>query len=378
MMNKHLLLSILFILTCTTISPVCTSILQARIVHVPGDEFLTIQGAINRCFDGDTVLVANGTYTGEGNRDIDFTGKAIVVMSENGPENCIIDCEEAGRGFYFHNGEDSNSVLQGFTITNGASSKGGCIACMSSSPTISDNIITGCTAYAAWLSGAGGGIYCEASSPTILRNVITGNESNEGGGIFCTESSPTITGNTITGNAALRPFDGGTGGGIDCKLSSPVITGNTITENYAGWGAGISLFSSSATVTGNTIAGNTASDTGGGLCCLNESPPTITNSIFWGNSPDEINCGSADPIVEYSDIEDGWIGEGNIDADPLFVTFHGFDYLLHPSSPCVDAGDPSIEDGLYDWHPRWPDWYPNSSRSDMGAYGGPENMNWLP
>ena len=56
-------------------------------------DFNNIQAAINAAFDGDTVLVADGTYTGDGNRDIDFLGKAIMVRSENWPENCVIDCE---------------------------------------------------------------------------------------------------------------------------------------------------------------------------------------------------------------------------------------------------------------------------------------------
>ncbi|MHC4501634.1 MAG: hypothetical protein ACYS21_21310 [Planctomycetota bacterium] len=67
--------------------------------------FATIQKAIDSAFNGDTVIVADGTYTGPGNRDIDFLGKAITVRSESGPENCIIDCENSGRGFYFDDGE---------------------------------------------------------------------------------------------------------------------------------------------------------------------------------------------------------------------------------------------------------------------------------
>ena len=69
-------------------------------IHVPGDRS-TIQAGIDGAVDGDTILVADGTYTGDGNKDIDFTGKAIVVISENGTENCVIDCEDDGRGFIF-------------------------------------------------------------------------------------------------------------------------------------------------------------------------------------------------------------------------------------------------------------------------------------
>ena len=55
----------------------------------------------------------------------------------------------------------------------------------------------------------------------------------------------------------------------------------------------------------------------------------------------------------------------------------GFDWLLGPESPCIDTGDPTIEDAISDWHPRWPPWYPNGPRSDMGAYGGVGNDGWI-
>jgi hypothetical protein len=81
--------------------------------------FDAIQEGIDAAVDGDTVLVLDGTYTGEGNRNLDFAGRLITVRSENGPENCIIDCEQAGRGFKFRTGETADAVVDGLTITNG-------------------------------------------------------------------------------------------------------------------------------------------------------------------------------------------------------------------------------------------------------------------
>ena len=93
-------------------------------------QYSTIQAAIDDCNNGDTVIVDPNTYTGTGNKEIDFKGKAITVESQTGPENCIIDCENAGRGFYFHSSEDVNSILSGFTIKRGkATEYGGGIYC---------------------------------------------------------------------------------------------------------------------------------------------------------------------------------------------------------------------------------------------------------
>jgi parallel beta-helix repeat protein len=181
-------------------------------------------------------------------------------------------------------------------------------------------------------------------------------------------SSPTITNNIIMGNSALWQ-----GGGIGCYNSaSPTISNNTITGNSA-------------------IGENRGS--GRGIFCWGNSHPIITNTILWGNSASmgkEICVVDTSLLtISYSDVENGqdsvyveegctlnW-GAGMIDEYPLFRTFKGFEYLLHPNSPCVDTGDPTIEDALYDWHPKWPVWYPNSSHSDMGAYGGLDNIDWI-
>ena len=153
-------------------------IISAAVIHVPGDQ-PTIQAGIDAATDGDTVLVADGTYRGF-NRDLDFMGKAIIVQSENGPEGCIIDCQRKGRGFYFNSGEGRNSVVKGFTITGGGSAAGeqvwgAGIYCYYSSPTIVNNVIAGNVAYGN--QALGGGIYLYNSSALILNNIIFGNSA---------------------------------------------------------------------------------------------------------------------------------------------------------------------------------------------------------
>ncbi len=95
--------------------------LSASVIHVPSD-YQSIQEAVNAANAGDTVLVAPGTYTGQGNRDIDFNGKNLVLKSELGPEVTIIDCQasevDQHLGIHLHSGEDSTSVIDGFTVNH--------------------------------------------------------------------------------------------------------------------------------------------------------------------------------------------------------------------------------------------------------------------
>ena len=270
----------------------------------------------------------------------------------------------------------SSPAITSVTIVgNTAGRDAGGIYCYDSFPTISNCTIDGNTA-----SDDCGGIGCLASSPIITNCKITGNtaassRSGAGGGLFCYgDSSPTLMNCTISGNTTCW-----SGGGIYCSGSSPVITNCTIAENTATWfNGGIRCSLNSSPIIMNcTIIGNTAAEFGGIFC--SDSSPTIVNCILWNNLPREIYVESGDPIVKYSDIQGGWIGVGNIDADPLFtlIPWFGFDYGLRTSSPCIDSGDPAIEDEIYDWHPLCPDWYVNGARSDMGAYGGPGNIYWI-
>ena len=105
----------------------------------------------------------------------------------------------------------------------------------------------------------------------------------------------------------------------------------------------------------------------------------LTNSVVWGNTLASVFIMSdQEPVeVSFSDIEGGHEGVGNIDADPLFVGRFGWEYLLHPDSPCIDAGDPDSHDHLYDTWPHWPERIRNGPECDLGAYGGPRNWGWV-
>ncbi|RLG23089.1 hypothetical protein DRN85_10025, partial [Methanosarcinales archaeon] len=178
------------------------SLAAAGTIYVPED-YTTIQWAIDAAADGDTVLVADNTWTGAGNRGIDFGGKSITVQSENGPANCIIDCEWADHAFTFHSGETNSSVLRGFTIKNGYSYFGGAIECTYSSPTIRDCIISG--NYANYY---GGGIECFNASPFIFNCLFYNNRAfGYGGAIDCEDASPKIYNCTFVKNRA--DLDGG-------------------------------------------------------------------------------------------------------------------------------------------------------------------------
>jgi parallel beta-helix repeat protein/predicted outer membrane repeat protein len=336
-----------------------------KVIHVPVD-YPTIQAGIDAAVNGDTVLVANGTYIGDGNRDIDFLGKAIVVISENGPEITSINCEGSEmsphRAFHFHSMEDTLSVLSGFTIMNGYAPGerpvgcGGGIRCENySSPTINNCVIRENTA-----GDLGGGIYCDTGAAPIIRGCIISNNYStiySGGSGIATypDAEPFIVDCIIRDNIA----DGWGAGVYYYTFTNPQILRCLFINNEAGAGGG-AVYSGGATleITNCTISGNQDNNDGGAIWGNYGTSISVTNSILWNNSGEEIyiNPGYGSVEVSYSDITEGWIGEGNIDDDPLFIGGDPYDFHLTGESPCIDAGDP---DSPLD---------PDSTRADMGAY----------
>ncbi|MCP4580576.1 MAG: T9SS type A sorting domain-containing protein [candidate division Zixibacteria bacterium] len=388
-MVRLLILSLLTIL-------ITANFTSASIINVPAD-YDVIQEAINASSDGDTVLVAEGHYF----ERINFLGKGILLTSEFIWEgdtthiyNTIIDADTSVLGITdtnsvicFGQGEDSNSVIKGFIIQNGIGTTvswtirdGGGIFCYNSSPTISNNLIANNSA-----NYQGGGIICDSlSNPTIINNIITGNSAEWGGGILCDGSSPVISFNSISENSADN--GGGiesvqnssptihdnliwgnsaelTGGGIDCIFCDGpiVISHNLIYGNSAEWGGGIQCYGSSLIIRNNTITENPVNSLGGGIYCGVYGTATVINSIVWANADgsgeNEIGLTSFASIsISYSDVHGGWEGDGNINADPLYVDPENGDYRLLAGSPCIDTGDP---DSPFD---------PDSTRADMGAF----------
>jgi uncharacterized repeat protein (TIGR03803 family) len=104
--------------------------------------FRHIQDGLNATTNLDTVLVLNGVYSGTGNTNLDFLGRAITLKSVNGPSNAVIDCQTTGGGFWLHDGEGNSSVIDGFTIKRAASNIAA-IYLESGSPTINNCIFQG-------------------------------------------------------------------------------------------------------------------------------------------------------------------------------------------------------------------------------------------
>ncbi len=166
----------------------------------------TIQAAVDAAEEGEIIQLGNGVYSGEGNRDVDFSGKAITIRSVNGsPDSCIVDCEGLGRGFLFQSGEGPGSYLESITIVNG-------------------------------YGGNGGAIYCDSASPTLARCVIRENSAAQsGGGVYCTGgSSPQMVQCTFAYNSAIEQ-----GAGVACDgASSPDVDHSILAFGAAGEAVG--------------------------------------------------------------------------------------------------------------------------------------------
>lgn len=377
----------------------------AAVHRVPADH-PTIQAGLDFASAGDTVLVADGTYRGDGNRDLDFRGKDLVLRSEFGRDVTEIDCEgtadDPHRGFYLHSGESLAARIEGFTITGGyvlpvdEKPFGGGIWLDHASATVIDCVIRNCEAqlggaimafagdqeifldligcdlvenFASTYGGAvyfglcsakiedcrfennralnrAGGLYLSTFTNMDMRDsVIRDNaaEAAEGGGIFSYRADVDLERCVIAGNEALQ------GGGVEFRgkpgEESPLLsmTNCLISDNSATVdGGGIDAFrGAEISARFTTVTGNSAAH-GAGIACGESAEVAFSNSIVRGNEAgNEISADDSSRLSSsYSNMGDGWSGEGNIDLDPRFVAGGNGDYLLSEDSPCIDAANP--------------------------------------
>ncbi len=331
------------------------------------DPFCAIQLGIIAASDGDTVLVAPGTYF----ETIGFGGKAMTLRSSDGPSVTIIDGADLNDGVVkCISGEGPMTMLDGFTVTGGHGPDRGGMWNLNSDPTVSnctftqnqhgmrndgsDPTVTSCRFIDN--RGDGAGMRNIGSSPRVLDCVFVGNFVPEGinrfgGGMAnLSGSNAQVIDCLFFGNSASGGSLNNDGGAMYNFESSPTIfncvfSGNSATGS-SGEGGAIFNRTSNPVITNCTLGANSAA-TGGGIYNDAASRPVVTNCVLWGNGGGSLS-GNGNPITTYCDVEGGFSGTGNIDADPLFVDPDGDDNTagteddnlrLLAGSPGIDAAD---------------------------------------
>ena len=172
-------------------------------------------------------------------------------------------------------------------------------------------------------------MYNTNTDPLVVNCLFTNNTADGAGALFNHRSSPSVLNCVFMGNFAVIAA-----GAVECfDDSDPDVINCTFVDNVANSGGAIRVFDPSST-------------------------PTVTNCILWGNQNGQItNFGGVS--VSYCDIEGGWVGSTNIDADPMFIDPFNGDLRLSPGSPCIDrANNAAVPVGIttdLDGNPRFVD-----------------------
>jgi len=393
-----LFIVIIFILSCefkdraNPLDP--NNIDGARSLQVPS-VYSTIQMAIDNAEDGDTIMVDTDTLRGDGNRNILFNGKSILLKSKYGPDSTVIDIETKGRAFIFNNEEDSLAIVDGFNIINGyvedenEKVEGGAIFIDNSSPTIKNCIFSQNKAL------KGGAIYLKQSSSLLDNLTLETNFASQGHAIHIDHlSNVKLINSNINTHISLA----GSGGSAITiyNESSAIFSRNIISNNQGSSGSAVKVASSSLIADNCLFAENGSNAQSNSIDCnystcefyhctivnsfdhsnsyeelsIHFSNLEIANSIIWNlnesTSSSYLSLDLYDNISENivnSNIMGGYNSDGILSANPMFIS--ASDFHLTDSSECISRGinTPYLID--LDGNSRA---LPTGSNPDIGCY----------
>ena len=304
----------------------------AEVINVPAD-YPAIQTAINAAQNGDTILVAPGTYN---ESNINFNGKDVVVRSASGPEVTILDTSNSTDEYCFQltSGEPISSEISGFTITG--SSKG--IRIVGSSATIHNCtfqggtqrqihvdsvfytqrvLIDGCRFFNQNVAGESQGViyFSRGQSQidilprsTIQNCVFTGIEFNSGGSTSCIRSNfypleiegSVFTNNTSQNICEITVYQQTSSIVSNCDFRNNNVSGNIFAASQNDMVVADCTFESNQMTSGSTLngrfseisncfVGNNSSKSGiSGLYLSDFSTPVISNTRFCENDNEDI------------------------------------------------------------------------------------------
>jgi len=346
-------------------------------IEIPYGLTLTIQAGVQVKFAGHFRLTAHGTLMAVGAPGDsiifthhlpyeNYTWAGIYFENTQGTSelsNCILEwgyaqgpaSQPGSKGGALHVLNSVVNIHQCRLSNNKADIKGAAIYVNNSANTqIYNNVITNNTCY-----GDGGGIFIEyAINPGVHDNLIKYNVADNGAGVHLVYTSGTIEGNNIHHNNATSS----NGAGILCDYAAPTIQGNIINHNTSSGSSGTGIYChhySNPAILYNEICWNNYA----AIYCGDNSSPQIDNNTIFGNNSYAIRTYlNSNPFgrnniatgnlygfyvsfgcsvyMNYSDIQGGWTGVGNIDLQPYFVNVYSDDFNLLPYSPCIDAGSP--------------------------------------
>ena len=296
--------------------------------------------------DNYALLEGGGLYNEMGSPSlVDCIIEGNVSLADGGGiynilgEVSLTDCDVVGNfafslgaGMYNVEGE---LLAVGTLFSYNSALGGGGLYNVQSSPILDDCAFSHNTA-----TYSGGGMYNLDSNLSFERCTFTDNKSewDRGGAIANFSSDSVIVSSTFSDNDAK-----GKGGAIYNESSTLQILNCVFWFNQSfESGGAIFNFSSNSTITNATFNANSTLIGFGGAIVNDQSTLAVVNSILWGDFPSEIlDVQEPQSLVSYSNVEGGWVGESNIDLNPIFEAEvpHADQLRLSPGSPCIDAGD---------------------------------------